>query len=399
MKLPAQWTKVLLHQVATIQTGLSKSQNRAGPSVLRPYLRVANVQDGYLDLADIKEIEVPATQVDRFSLRRGDVLLTEGGDFDKLGRGSIWNGEIKDCVHQNHVFAVRIIDSAVLLPQFLACEIQSSRAKSYFLSCAKQTTNLASINSGQLKELPVLVPPLAEQRAIIDASARWDAAIQKTEQMIVAKERHRDALIQRLYVLSDSRGKELRFSELLNESAEAGSSGRHAKKITVKLYGKGVVAKEESRQGSERTQYFVRRAGQLIYSKLDFLNGAFGIVPPGLDGYESTLDLPSFNVAENVNSVWLLGFLTRPTYYSRQVGLARGQRKARRVHPSDLLASSLHVPPRTVQDRIAEILISLQYELETSRCLLESLKIQKRGLMQKLLTGQWRLPVPQEATA
>jgi type I restriction enzyme S subunit len=153
-----------------------------------------------LDLTAIKEIEVPASQVERFSLRDGDVLLTEGGDFDKLGRGSIWNGEIPDCVHQNHVFAVRVVDRAVLLPEFLACEIQSSRAKNYFLSCAKQTTNLASINSSQLKELPVLVPPLVEQRAIINASAAWDTAIQKTEQLIAAKERALAGLRQRLFV-------------------------------------------------------------------------------------------------------------------------------------------------------------------------------------------------------
>jgi type I restriction enzyme S subunit len=393
MKLPAQWHKVPLRQVAHVQTGLSKSENRSGPSVLRPYLRVANVQDGHLDLAAIKEIAVPASQVERFSLRTGDVLLTEGGDFDKLGRGSIWNGEISGCVHQNLVFAVRVIDRAVLLPEFLACEIQSSRAKNYFLSCAKQTTNLASINSSQLKELPILVPPLIEQRAIINASAAWDTAIQKAEQLIAAKERHRDALIQRLYLRSDSRGRPSRFADLLDESMEVGHNGLHAKKITVRLYGKGVFAKEEKRLGSEQTQYFVRRTGQLIYSKLDFLNGAFGIIPPELDGYESTLDLPAFDIAPTVNPVWLLGYLTRPIYYTRQVGLARGQRKARRVHPSDLLASGLKVPPRDLQDRIAEILTSSQGDIDKSQRLLEALRTQKRGLMQKLLTGQWRLPV------
>lgn len=212
----------------------------------------------------------------------------------------------------------------------------------------------------------------------------------------MAKVLRRNALIQRLYALSDRRGNASRFLELLKESTEVGKSGLHAKKISVRLYGKGVLAKEEKRQGSEQTQYFVRRTGQLIYSKLDFLNGAFGIIPPELDGYESTLDLPAFDIAATVNPIWLLGYLTRPTYYTRQVGLARGQRKARRVHPSDLLASSLNVPPRNLQDRISEILTSSQEDVDKSKRLLESLKAQKRGLMQKLLTGQWRLPVQEE---
>jgi type I restriction enzyme S subunit len=260
-------------------------------------------------------------------------------------------------------------------------------------------TSLVHVRKADITRARISLPGEHEQEAVATVLGCWDTAIQKTEQLIAAKERHRDALIQRLYALSDRRGNASRFRELLKESMEAGNSGRHAKKITVKLYGKGVLAKEEKRQGSEQTQYFVRRAGQLIYSKLDFLNGAFGIVPPELDGYESTLDLPAFDIAPTVNSIWLLGYLTRPTYYTHQVGLARGQRKARRVHPSDLLASSLHVPPRILQDRIAEILTSSQDDMDKSKRLLESLKAQKRGLMQKLLTGQWRLPVLEEVSA
>lgn len=260
----------------------------------------------------------------------------------------------------------------------------------------RQGAGRYKLNKAALQEIPIILPPAEQQSAINALFREWATAIQKTEQLIAAKERRRDALIQRLYALSDRRGIESRFRELLKESTEAGNSGRNAKKITVKLYGKGVLAKEEKRQGSEQTQYFIRRAGQLIYSKLDFLNGAFGIVPPELDGFESTLDLPAFDIASTVNPIWLLGYLTRPTYYTHQVGLARGQRKARRVHPSDLLASSLHVPSRNFQDRIAEILTSSQDDIDNSKRLFQSLKTQKRGLMQKLLTGQWRLPVQVE---
>ncbi|MBK1700282.1 restriction endonuclease subunit S [Thiococcus pfennigii] len=257
----------------------------------------------------------------------------------------------------------------------------------------RQGAGRYKLNKAALQKLPIVLPPVPEQEAISALFRDWDTAIQKTEQLIAAKERHRDALIQRLYLRSDSCGRPSRFGDLLAESMEVGQNGLHAKKITVRLYGKGVFAKEEKRLGSERTQYFVRRTGQLIYSKLDFLNGAFGIIPPELDGYESTLDLPAFDIAPTVNPVWLLGYLTRPIYYTRQVGLARGQRKARRVHPSDLLASGLKVPPRGLQDRIAEILTSSQCDIDKSQRLLEALKTQKRGLMQKLLTGQWRLPV------
>ena len=98
-----------------------------------------NVQDGYLDLAEIKSIYVKEKDVGRFSLQEGDLLLTEGGDFDKLGRGYVWHNEIQNCLHQNHIFAVRA-DKKSLLPMFLSLITRSKYGKQYFLSCAKKTS-------------------------------------------------------------------------------------------------------------------------------------------------------------------------------------------------------------------------------------------------------------------
>ncbi|MFG2650011.1 restriction endonuclease subunit S [Streptomyces sp. NPDC048436] len=141
-----------------------------GASVELPYLRVANVQDGYIDTADMKTVRVLQSEVSRFAIRRGDVLLTEGGDFDKLGRGAVWDGRLEPCLHQNHVFRVRCRDSA-LLPEYLALYLASDEGRRYFLSIAKQTTNLATINSSQLKAMPILSPSLAEQRRIVEVLA------------------------------------------------------------------------------------------------------------------------------------------------------------------------------------------------------------------------------------
>ena len=129
-------------------------------------MRVANVQDGFLNLDEIKEIEVAVEQVERYSLIDGDVLFTEGGDYDKLGRGTVWQGEIKNCLHQNHVFVVRP-HADVLNPYFLSYQAGSRYGKQYFLKCSKQTTNLASINSTQLKGFPVLMPTIEEQVQIV----------------------------------------------------------------------------------------------------------------------------------------------------------------------------------------------------------------------------------------
>lgn len=162
-----RWITKPLSEVATLQTGLMKGKRNNQKTVLLPYLRVANVQDGYLDLKEIKNIEVDVLKIERYRLKKGDVLFTEGGDFDKLGRGSVWNEEIPDCIHQNHIFAVRT-QTDTLDPYFLSLQAGSRYGKTYFISCSKQTTNLASINSTQLKNFPVLIPSIEEQREIVN---------------------------------------------------------------------------------------------------------------------------------------------------------------------------------------------------------------------------------------
>lgn len=188
-EVPEEWDVVRLDSSAVVQTGVAKGKS-VDDGVELPYLRVANVQDGFVDLTEMKSILVERSSVDRFRLREGDVLFTEGGDADKLGRGCVWRGQIDPCLHQNHVFAVRP-DAQRLRPEFLALWAASSRGKAYFLDCAKQTTNLASINSTQLKALPVPLPSAEVQDEVISVissiSNRVDAERACHEQLMITK--------------------------------------------------------------------------------------------------------------------------------------------------------------------------------------------------------------------
>lgn len=158
------WSFVELETHAEIVSGVAKGQKYGDRETVEvPYLRVANVQDGYLDLSEIKTIRALPIDIESLRLKAGDIVMTEGGDFDKLGRGAIWPGGIVDCIHQNHIFRVRL-NSAKLSPTFFAAFLRSAAAKNYFLRCSKQTTNLASINMTQLRATPVPLPPLAIQR-------------------------------------------------------------------------------------------------------------------------------------------------------------------------------------------------------------------------------------------
>ncbi|MDP9023852.1 MAG: restriction endonuclease subunit S [Candidatus Eremiobacteraeota bacterium] len=175
--VPTSWDVEELGECAEVQTGAAKGQRMLDSEAIEvPYLRVANVQDGYIDLTEIRTIRIREADFKRYSLRSGDVLLTEGGDLDKLGRGFVWRGELEGCIHQNHVFAVRPIRDRIH-SDFLAYLVQSAYGKAYFLKVAHKTTNLACINTAKLRAFPMLIPPLAEQHGIIDILGRIDQKI------------------------------------------------------------------------------------------------------------------------------------------------------------------------------------------------------------------------------
>lgn len=174
---PQSWRHAPLSDVAEVQTGAAKGRKFVDTDLVEaPYLRVANVQDGHLDLSEMKKLRIRRAEIERYRLCDGDVVLTEGGDFDKLGRGSIWRSELPLCIHQNHVFAVRT-DRTVLQPEFFAYLAQSPYGRAYFLQVAHKTTNLACINSNKLKAFPVILPTLEEQRDIVDILTAIDQKI------------------------------------------------------------------------------------------------------------------------------------------------------------------------------------------------------------------------------
>lgn len=176
---PKGWPETAcLGEVADIVSGVTKGRQFNGKVTrLVPYLAVINVQDRALNLATVKMIEATEEEIKRYRLQKGDLLLTEGGDPDKLGRGTLWGDELPECIHQNHVFRVRLT-SGVVEPLFLEWLIGSTRGKRYFLRSAKQTTGIATINMTQLRGFPLLLPPVELQHEF----ARRLAAIEHIEE-------------------------------------------------------------------------------------------------------------------------------------------------------------------------------------------------------------------------
>ena len=267
-----------------------------------------------------------------------------------------------------------------------------------------------NLNAAKVKNFLINLPTsLNEQEKIANILISVDNSIEQTQNTIEYNQKLKKALLQKM--LKEGIGtkekkkvklglKEIEipidweireFGEFLKESRIKGNKGNTSKKITVKLYGKGVFPKSNSLIGSSNTNYYFRSSGQFIYSKLDFLNGAFGLIPEKLDNYETTLDMPCFDISNQLNSKYLLRYVLRESFHKSFEAGAIGGRKARRVQVREFLNSKFIYPPIQEQEKIAKILQIADKKIELEQKKKQILEQLKKGLMQQLLTGKMRV--------
>ena len=196
---PMEWPEKKLESLADIVSGITKGRKTTETDLQEvPYMAVSNVKDGYIDWTTVKTILATRREIEQYRLMPDDILMTEGGDPDKVGRGAIIKMPLKNSIHQNHIFRVRLNEQEIL-PDFLAEYLQHQKAKRYFLGCAKQTTGIASINMRQIKALPTLVPPLSLQNQFAAFVERVDKQKQTVQQSLEKLELMKKALMQEYF--------------------------------------------------------------------------------------------------------------------------------------------------------------------------------------------------------
>ncbi|WP_165744399.1 restriction endonuclease subunit S [Pseudoalteromonas sp. Z9A6] len=247
---------------------------------------------------------------------------------------------------------------------------------------------------GVVSELNFYCPPKSEQQKIANFLASVDTKIsQLTEKHRLLKD-YKKGVMQQIFSqqihFKDNGGNAFpewqvkTIGDVMTESRIKGSSGDVAKKLTVKIWGKGVIPKKDDSKGSENTQYYKRKAGQFIYGKLDFLNCAFAIIPDELDGYESTLDLPSLDVSSLVNKFFVLEVVKQKRFYKRFGEIADGSRKAKRINVGVFQEMPITLPSKAEQNKIMAFLDSLDKKTNAVNEQIEQTKLFKKGLLQQM---------------
>ena len=287
-----------------------------------------------------------------------------------------------------------ITSSADIDPVFLALEL--SYGKPHFdLAKRAQGKSVVHIHNEDIANVFFGHPNIAEQRRIGAFFDRLDSLItlhqRKYDKLCVLKK----SMLDKMFPKGGSLYPEIRFAgftdpweqrklgQHLKLSRELGHTGVDARKLTVKLWGKGVVEKTDLYGGSAQTQYYIRHAGQFMYGKLDFLHAAFGVVPDKLDCFESTLDSPAFDI-EGLDSSFLLNLVTQEDFYLKNGNIANGSRKAKRIHEETFLNMEIRAPELVEQRRIGAFLDRLDSLITLHQRKLELLRNIKKSMLDKM---------------
>lgn len=322
-------------------------------------------------------------------VKNNDILFVKTGST--LGKSALVRNLTEPATINPQLIVIKTInvDSDYLAVYLLTDSIQ----KQVFQ--VKIGGAVPTLTETEIGKFVVKLPPLPEQSVIGSLFRTLDDLLASYKDNLANYQSIRANMLSKMFPKVGQTVPEIRldgfegewksdtFESYLTESRILGDSGLDAKKITVKLWGKGVVEKEEKYAGSSNTQYYIRKAGQFIYSKLDFQNQAFGIVPTELDGYQSTLDLPTFDV-KGIDTKFLLEYVMRREFYEYQGLIANGSRKAKRIHPDDFLSMPVRIPSLAEQQVIGAYFSNLDQLITSYQEKITQLETLKKKLLQDM---------------
>lgn len=371
-----------LADVAEIAAGITLGRKTKDTDLVDvPYLRVANVQDGHLSVDDLKTVSASRREIEKWALEDGDLLLTEGGDLDKLGRGACWREQVPLCIHQNHIFRVRFPRDRYD-PDFVSFQIGSPYGKAYFLAHAKKTTGIASINQRVLGRFPLISPPLAEQRRVASRLTAQLAAVETARQ--AAKSQLRElANLANAIVLDSVRSYPTQLHSLGDVLEEIKHGiGSHWAEFPVHGATRDGLAPAKERPGKHAPKYKPVFPGTVFYNPMRILIGSIAFVD---EDDALGITSPDYVVLKGklgrIDSRWFYYWLRSPAGVRCIQSLARGAVRERMLF-NRLAEGEIALPDLAAQENAS---LALQ-ALEPLRRAIQAKLVEIELLPQKVLS-------------
>ena len=292
----------------------------------------------------------------------------------RVGVGKIALSKEAICTSQDFCNLINIKVEPIFLTY---CLSQIMKRKSMEV----QGTSIKGITTSEIQKISINIPSLQEQKKIGKILSLLDERI-ATQNKIIDK---LQSLIKGIVDCTILRKeKNAIVGDVCSISEQIRAEANIDDIITVRLHGNGVCKSSAENLQLGATQYYRRRAGQLIYGKQNFHNGAIGIVPISLDNGITSKDIPSFDIDEmKCNSVYLLAQLQSPQYYKPAEALTTGT-GSKRLKEETFLRMPIVLPNKREQDNIAVLIHRASMKLDHAKNLLELLSIQKQYLLRQM---------------
>jgi type I restriction enzyme, S subunit len=397
--IPKGWKYLILKKLITQDIKNGYSPNCPEEPNGRWILSLGNLTENGLDPSQVKPAPKGDMRVQDFLLEPGDFLISRSNTLDKVGRTMLFRGEIENCSYPDLLMRFRV-DETQVTNEYLEGYLRGSIVRTYIQRCASGTSgSMVKINKTVVEKIPVVLPTIPEQKAIADLLSTWDEAIEKTERLIQAKEKQFKSLMREL--LSEPRNTQkgakwesVKLDQVCKiASKEKLSSVDGHFLLTVKLHCLGIERNDRIAPIlTERGRpYYQHKTGDFLIGRQNFHNGGFGIIPPELDGGITSNAISCLIVSKSKLSKDFLWFqFANPNYY-KKVGHVMDGTGQKELSDKQILKLIICLPDLETQHQIVEILSSAQHEIVLLKQLAERYKTQKRGLMQKMLTGEWRV--------
>lgn len=394
---PSGWAIRRVDELGSVRSGRQRSPHFKQGSI-RPYLRVANVLDGFIDTSDVLEMNFTNEEFEEFQLKLGDVLLNEGQSLELVGRSAIYRGEPAECCFQNTL--IRFRPGPDILPEYAQYLFQHLMYSGQFAAIASRTTSIAHLGASRFASMRVFVPSKVEQRAIVDVIATWDRAIRQIELLEANQLRLKNGIVQQVFVLQSrlpgfsENWQWLSAGEIFENASIRGRSSHTLLSVTQN---EGVIPRNwlpgrVAMPSGDLSSYKLIEPGQFVISLRSFQGGLehsdhSGIVSPAYTVLRPTRD---------ISSRFYKHYFKSNDFVRRLAVAVVGIRDGKQISYADFCTIKLPYPSIDEQEELAQLCDTLNKQVDFRRHELTLIQAQKRALMQKLLTGEIRVPLNQE---
>lgn len=384
------WPETAFGDIADFKNGLNFRSDEKGHTI--KVLGVGDFQQrSTLDQVDeISEIHTEKEINKAYHLKDGDlVFVRSNGNKALVGRCMLINTNGQIISYSGFTIRARITSKNVK-PEFINLLMQGGLLKNV-LKRDGRGTNISNLNQGILSKLPIPTPKLEEQAEILDVFAYWDRAIEATEDLITAKQQQFEWLTTRL--INQSGGKKTLLSDFVTEVSTRNRGGQIERVLSVTNRNGFVLPEDQFERrvaSADVSNYKVVERGQYAYNPSRINVGSIA----RLDDWDNGILSPMYTVFKldnkKIDSDYFLHWLSSTEAKQRIRNSAQGSVRET-VSFGDLGSIPMALPSIPEQKSIAHTLNTAQGEIKLLQDLAEKYRTQKRGLMQKLLSGQWRL--------